>query len=256
MPPSFNVIGTAVGFLLGFTIALLWQNYSNALRLSLEEASTFYLILDSIEVLSPQTQGKFIPAVQNYLTILTDTEWPAMRLGLGTSEAWDAFHNIIQVMRGITPSPDEASAYASIMKYLDTVAINRLARLQTVDPILSIELFSVIIAGACFIVFSVAAHNPPNQHHHVITIGAVCLLLAFNIGLALVLTYPFSGSYGIKAKALLEGIPARLKQIERDNNKKLYAERFGSKPAEVKTEEVKKEPEQKPSPKKSNSKKK
>lgn len=222
LTPAFGVIGTAVAFLLGFTIALLWQNYQNALKLSLDEASNFYLILENIRALSVDNQTKVIAAVQEYFKALNTQEWPALRLGLGTSAAWDAFSNIYDTMRSIVPSATESNSYTTIIKLLDSIAVNRLARLQTVDPLLSIDLLPVIIFGAFFLVFSVAANNPESKGNHAVTMMLICTLLAINIGLAILITYPFSGAYGIQAKALLEGIPQKLSKLERDNNMIVY----------------------------------
>lgn len=230
MPPSFGVIGTAVGFLMGFTIALLWQNYQSALRLSLDESANFYLMLENAQYLDPASQSKVLSSIDNYLTALKDKEWPSMRLGLKTSDGWNAFNQINETMHSITPTGSETAAYNNIMRLLDSVTTNRLQRFQTVDPLLSIELFPVIILGAFFIIFSVAAHSPKNTYSHILSIFVVCVLIAINIGLAVLITYPFSGGYAVKGTALLEGIPRKLKEIERENNKKLYAKKFQVQP--------------------------
>jgi len=216
MPPTFAVISGAFAFLLGFTISLLWQNYTNANKLTLDEAVSFYVMIDSLLALDLVAQGKMILGLQNYLTVLKELEWPAMHLGRAIPDGWNAHHQLYEIMRSIKPTAEQASAYGNIFRLLDNIAVTRMARLQTVDPILGIGLHFVILAGAFFVLFSVAINRTGEIVSHYLSICIVCILLAFNIGLAVYLTYPFSGDIGIQGKALLEGIPSRLNKIQVD----------------------------------------
>ncbi len=223
MSPAFSVIATAVAFLLGFTIALLWQNYTNAIKLTLDEAVNFYVMLDYVKTLNPIEQSKLISVIQNYTSVLNAKEWPAMRLGLSSSEGWNAFNQIFSTLQDMKSNASDAGTLEKIMRFFDTIAATRLGRMQTVDPVLNIGLLTVILLGVGFIIFSVAVNEPKNVHHHFISMFVVCLLISINIGLALLLTYPFSGPYSVEGKALLQGIPDKLKQMERANKKQLYA---------------------------------
>lgn len=226
MSPSFGVIGGAVAFLLGFTISRLWQNYSTALQLTLNEASNFYTMLSNIKKLNPIEQQQLNTAIQNYLTILRDKEWPSMRLGVNTSEGWNAFNKIYDVIGSFTTNGNYSGLTESISKVLDNIAIIRLARMETIDPLLNIELILIIILGACYIVFTVANTSADNMHNHFFSIIVACFLVSINMTLVLMLTYPFSGDYAVKGKALLFGMPGKLKQLERENKKALYAEQL------------------------------
>lgn len=225
MSPSFSVTATAVAFLLGFTIALLWQNYTNAIKLTLDEAINFYVMLDYVKLLAPQEQSKVISSILNYTNVLNTTEWPSLRLGVVSSEGWEAFNQIFSTLQSINVGEKSANL-EKILRLFDTIAMSRLARLQTVDPILNIGLLSVILMGACFIIFSVASNEPKNKHNHSISMVVVIILISINIGLALLITYPFSGAYGVQGQALLQGIPDKLKKMQRANKKQIYAEKL------------------------------
>lgn len=219
MPANFSVISGAFAFLLGFTISLLWQNYTSANKLALDEAVNFYIMIDSLLAFDLVTQGKVIAGIQNYISVLKDLEWPAMHLGRVVPDGWNAHHHLYEVMHTIVPTVKQAPSYGNIMRLLDNIATIRMSRLQTVDPVLGIGLHFVILAGAFFVLFSVAVHGVKSVVNHYISLVVVSALLAFNIGLAVYLTYPFSGNIGIQGKALLEGIPAKLNKMQQAQTK-------------------------------------
>jgi hypothetical protein len=213
--PGFGVMGASYGFLLGFTISILWQNYVYAVGVTLSEASALNNIVTNILALAPADQTKLIAAVQNYLTILKDVEWAEMCYGRSAPEAWAALYNISDVMSTVTPTGTFAkNSYKGIVYLLDEVAKNRAMRINAIQTILPVGIRGLLIAGAIYIVFAVTERQSKSKVSHVIAMLAVCFLLAFNIGLAFILAYPFSSDVGISGKVLIDDIPARIKTLE------------------------------------------
>lgn len=221
MSPSSYLMASAVAFLKGFTIILLWQNYQKAMALSLDEATSFFVFFQHLENMSAEFQHAIIPALQNYMDVLKNQEWPALRLGISVSTGWEAFSNLYNLTHKFLAQSGDPVNYGTLVRLLDNITLTRMSRLQSADPLLVIGLFPVILVGASFIVFSLSITGPINLYNRlflVISIG----LLSVNLGLASMLRYPFSGDYGIKGVALLENIPQKLDKLARKNSIEYY----------------------------------
>lgn len=211
MSPAFGVMGTSFGFILGFSIAILWQNYTAATKSTIDEGTSFNVLINNISALKPEDQLKMIGGIETYIDILKTKEWPAMSQGTFAPEAWSAFNNLYAIMRSITPTDlIEMNAYSDMARQLDSIGASRTSRLQEMNPMLDLGIRLVIILGAFFIIYSVAVNDTKNKLNHIISMVVVCFLLAFNVGVAFILAYPFSGTIGIKGTILLEDVPIRL----------------------------------------------
>jgi hypothetical protein len=94
MSPAFGVMGTSYGFLLGFTIAILWQNYTASSNVTAAEAANFNLIINDLQLLAPEAQLKLIAGIKSYINIIRDVEWSAMKRGESASNAWAALNSL------------------------------------------------------------------------------------------------------------------------------------------------------------------
>ncbi len=232
MSPAFGVMGTSYGFLLGFSIAILWQNYTAATNVTAAEAANFSLIINDVQLLKPDDQLKLIKGLKDYITIVKNEEWEAMKWGESAPMAWKSIHDVTDSMRSIQPeSPLEKLAYDSIYKEIGNVVENRSKRIQAIETILPFGVKVLLIIGAIFIVYSISVNDTKNKINHIMSILMVSFLLAFNLTLAFVLAYPFAGENRVPGKGLIDVIPVRLKLIEKVLKEKQQAQ-----------EEVKKNP--------------
>jgi hypothetical protein len=211
MSPAFGVMGTSFGFILGFTIAILWQNYTAGMKYVQDEGTSFNILINNLSPLDPKDQLKLVEGVDDYISVLKKREWPAMSRGTYSPEAWTAYNRLYAIMRSIKPSSHTAtSAYSDIYRQLDAIGVSRTARLETMNPMIDVGIRLVIVLGAFFIIYSVAVNDTKNQLNHFVSMIVVCFLLAFNVGISFILAYPYSGTLKIQGKSLLEDIPVRL----------------------------------------------
>lgn len=228
MSPAFGVMGTSYGFLLGFSIAILWQNYTAATNVTAAEAANFSLIINDIQLLKPDDQLKLIKGLKDYITIVKNEEWEAMKWGESAPMAWKSIHDITDSMRTIQPeTPLEKLAYDSIYNQLGKVVENRSKRIQAIETILPFGVKILLIIGAIFIVYSVSVNNTKNKLNHLMSILMVSFLLAFNLTLAFVLAYPFAGENRVTGKGLIDIIPVRIKLIAKVLKEKQQAKEEG-----------------------------
>jgi hypothetical protein len=214
---AFAVLGTSYAFLLGFTISILWQNYSGAMKATTSEATFFNQIINDLPSLAPVDQIKIITGMQNYIEVMKTQEWPAMRIGEVTNVGWTALNRLYAIMYSITPSgAEDKLAYHDILATLNKIEFTRVDRLVSIDPLLNLGLRWIILLGAAFIVYSVSVNETKNKTNNLLTILIVCTLVSCNLGLVFLLNYPFSGQMGIKGERLLIDTPIRLEnRLER-----------------------------------------
>lgn len=212
---AFTVLGTSYGFILGFTISILWHNYSGALKVTVNEATDFNIIINNLIALAPDAQLKIIDGIQNYIDVMKNHEWPEMQAGNITNAGWSALNHLYSIMYSIKPDGTlEKMAYSDILGILDRIEVARVSRLVSVDPLLNLGLRWVIIFGAAFIIYSVSVHDTKNKVNNLMTIILVCTLVSFNLGLVFLLNYPFSGSLAITGERLLVDTPIRLQHVK------------------------------------------
>ncbi len=215
MSPAFTVMGTSYGFLLGFVIAILWQNYTAATNIVATEASNINLLINNLQLFPPDVQLKLIKVIRVYIDILKDHEWEAMRWGEPAHETWRTINDLYKTLLTIKPEGTlENQAYGSILRHLDSISENRATRIHMLHTIIPVGVRVLLLAGALFIVFSVTVNDTKNKLNHFITVMMVCFLLAFNLGLAFLLAFPYSGDIGVSGEMLNKVIPERLNNME------------------------------------------
>lgn len=216
MSPAFSVMGTSYGFLLGFSIAILWQNYTAAGNVTAAEAGNFSLLLNDLQILPQDAQLKLLKGLVDYINLVKHQEWEAMKWGESAPVAYKAIHDLSLIMRTIEPVGTlEHLAYADIYKEIGNILQNRSARIQAIETILPYGVKILLIIGAVFIIFSVSVNDTKSRINHLISMIMVSFLLSFNLGLAFILAYPFSGDNRIPGRALIEIIPVRLKLLQK-----------------------------------------
>lgn len=215
MSPAFTVMGMSYGFLLGFVIAILWQNYTAATNIVATEASNINILINNMQLLPPDAQLKIIKGLNVYLDILKDKEWGTMRWGEPAHETWRTINDLYKDLLSIKPEGAlQTNAYETILKQLDRISENRATRINMLHTIIPVGVRLLILIGALFIVFSVTVNDTKNKLNHFITVIMVCFLLSFNIGLAFLLAFPYSGDIGVNGDMLTKVIPERLSHFE------------------------------------------
>lgn len=215
MSPAFTVMGTSYGFLLGFVIAILWQNYTAATNIVATEASNINLLINNMQLFPPDVQLKLIKGLKVYLGILKGQEWDAMKWGEPAHETWRTINDLYKTLITIKPEGTlQTNAYGSILRHLDSISENRATRIHMLHTIIPVGVRVLLVAGALFIVFSVTVNDTKNKLNHFITVMMVCFLLAFNLGLAFLLAFPYSGDIGVSGEMLNQVIPERLNNME------------------------------------------
>lgn len=206
--PAVIVVSTSnYAFLLGFVIVVLWQAYNNAKLVTMEEASGLAMIVWDSDSLPEPTRSEAVAYVGKYIGLVIHQEWPAMSEGQFTPEAFLALQQLLKTMQNYSPKTDsEGIFYDQIIHHINVVIEKRRERLRSIDTILTWPLRFILIFGILLIGFLLSLIHSNNSRVQLLAIVITCGIMAFNMGIAWTLDYPFSGDLSVDYKPFIEGI--------------------------------------------------
>ncbi len=201
-----GIISANYGFLLGFVIVILWQTFNSAKLFTSLEAYNFRLMWHDCAVLK-SISHEVRDLIGQYVTTIIHEEWPLMKVGLESSKISQIIDNFFKVLQSYVPQNEvEKNFYKEIVTQLNAVVQNRAQRLEYTQSILSGPLRFIIIVGALLLVFLLSLLENKGRRLHLFATIMVSSVIAFNVGLALTMDYPFSGDISISSKPFTQGV--------------------------------------------------
>jgi hypothetical protein len=209
---SISIVIANYGFILGFIIINLWQSLLRANTLVAVEGAQLSLMVFDCFALPADIQNKLLNAIGQYIKYVVQDEWETMRWGNASSLAENAMANIFHLVQSYSPQSEiEKSFYHELISHLRGAFENRHLRLQGMNSILIPPLRFILILGVILISFFVSLLEIKNKLLHWAILMVVSFVIAFNISLALMIDYPFSGEISVSTKPFEEGVLARFK---------------------------------------------
>lgn len=205
-----QIISLFYGLILGFLIIILWQNFEKLQNTINGEATALATILRSSAAFPTDTQIKIQNAVQRYLDVVLNHEWPRMKRGnviadVNSEIAVSQLYNSILFYE--PQSTNQQSIYDSVISQLDRVIEARRTRLDTIHYNFPAPLLSILLVGSIILIvfLPTIAGLKTRDYQHFLKIS-ICCYLVFNLSVILSLKYPFSGKYSISNTAFREGM--------------------------------------------------
>jgi hypothetical protein len=178
-----------------------------------KEANQLAIIVSDCFAFSSDFQNQCLNAVGQYIKYVTQDEWETMRWGNPSLLAQNAMQNIFHVVQSYTPQGEKEKVfYEELVVHLNLALDNRRLRLDSVSSILIGPLRFILVLGAIFISFFVSLLRIKNTYLHWFVLMVVSFVLSFNISLALMIDFPFSGEITISTAPYEEGNLSRFKQ--------------------------------------------
>lgn len=191
----------AYGVLLGFVIVNLWQSLDLARNTISDEARGFDSMVINSQAFPEQPRKQILNAIQKYVCALTIDERKTMKDGKTSSKAVASILNVFAVVRSYTPETEiQKTYYSQVLYNLNDALKARRQRVDYINSRLPSELHFILILGAFLVVGSISILQSAYKNCRGLrgmmlifaSIGIAC-----NLGIALSLDYPFSGSVGV-----------------------------------------------------------
>lgn len=211
--PTVTVVTSAnYGFLLGFVVIVLWQAFNTAQSVTTSEANRLALIVYDSAALPQPIRGEIIEGVGRYVKVVVDEEWPAMRVGHSLPKAQVMLNDLFYTLQNYSPETDtQKTFYREIISNLNLAIEKRRERISTIDSILTNPLRLLLVVGVFIIALFLSLLETQNRRVHMISVMLVGSVVAFNMGVAMNLDYPFAGDVAVSNEAFTTGILSQFK---------------------------------------------
>jgi hypothetical protein len=209
-----GVLSVAYSILLAFVLVELYGNFQDAGTHVRSEATALALVHRDTGVVQPALARRVADDVGSYIQAVVDVEWDGMADGRQSPKAEKELADLYGTLGSFEPRTESQKAfYNDAVRQLNDVADARRQRLDDAQSNMPIPFEVLLISGAVLLVCFTFLLGMRSVHMHRLMAVAVAALVGFNLLLALVLAYPFTGSIAVGKEPFLTGSLARFAPI-------------------------------------------
>jgi Protein of unknown function (DUF4239) len=201
-----GVIAAIYGIVLAFVIVSLYEDFRKAGNDVRTEATALAKVYRDSQAFSPPAAQRVKTAVGDYIYVVQHDEWPAMAHGRESEEAWNALASIYAALRNYQPvTVSQKVFYTETVARVNDVTGARRERLNDNEESLPLTFEVLLVGGAVLLLAFTFLFGMRSARMHAAMVVALAALLGFNLLLALVLDFPFSGKVVVSNSAFTQG---------------------------------------------------
>lgn len=201
-----GVLAAIYGIVLAFVIVSLFEDFKKTQGDVRTEASAISKVYRDSQAFSPAEAKKVKTAVGDYIYTVVHQEWPAMSHGHESEEAWNDLADIYKALRTYEPvTTSQQVFYAETVARINDVTGARRERLNDNEESLPLTFEILLVGGAMLLLAFMFLFSMRSARMHATMVVSVAVLLGFNLLLALVLDYPFSGQVVVSNSSFTSG---------------------------------------------------
>ncbi|WP_431683653.1 NADH-quinone oxidoreductase subunit J [Kitasatospora sp. KL5] len=206
-----SMFGAIYGVILAFVIVTLWTQLENAENVVAAEATAAAQIVRDAQAFPPAHRDAVDRAVDGYVHVVVEQQWPLMRDGQGDYNRTAAkLEEVYQSLQGYQPSShSEQTFYDEAVDSLGDVAGQRRARITQSSQQLPVLLQVLVYGGAVVILPLTFLYGIRSRRIQLLFVGSVAALIGFSLLLVLVLDRPFAGELSVSPAPFKEGALAK-----------------------------------------------
>jgi amino acid transporter len=201
-----GVLAAIYGIVLAFVIVSMYEDFRKTGGDVRTEATALAEVYRDTRGFSPGAAGRIRTAVGDYIYVVQHEEWPAMAHGHESEAAWNALDSLYAAFQGYEPTTESQKVfYAEAVARLNDLASARRERLNDNEESLPMTFEILLVGGAVLLLLFTFFLRMPSARMHAAMVVSVAALLGFNLLLALVLDFPFSGQVVVSNRAFTQG---------------------------------------------------
>lgn len=209
-----NVSGTFYAVLLGFTIIALWQAITETKNLVADEATSLSSIVRFSRTFPEKDRIAILRAVKNYVDLVVNEEWPAMKEGKDSEQTWDAFNYLFATIVALEPEGQvQIIRYSELLNVADKALQTRRQRLGHIDSLVTGSMRYLLTAGAALLMFCLVLIAVGSNKMTTLLVYVVAAFLAFVFSFVVVFGYPFSGDRAVSSRPFTAGALKHLPRL-------------------------------------------
>jgi len=215
-----GVLAAIYGIVLAFVIVSLFEDFKKTQGDVRTEASAISKVYRDSQAFAPAEAQRVRTAIGDYIYTVVHDEWPAMSHGKESERAWADLASIYRVLRTYEPvTTSQQVFYSEAVARINDVTGARRERLNDNEESLPLTFEILLVGGAGLLLAFMFIFGMRSARLHATMVMSVAVLLGFNLLLALVLDYPFSGQVVVSNSSYTSGglapfknyVPARVR---------------------------------------------
>jgi hypothetical protein len=200
--PIMATLGTILAVMLSFIVAGVWQTYDQSANIVQTESDEISNLYHEVSVFPQPLRNQTHAAIQRYVDIVVDREWPLMRTGGFSVNAHRAALHIVTLIESYNPQTmGQQTAQADALGHAHAMMDARGNRLfqnqQSIPPLLWAMMFFVAIMtlGSAYFFYV------PDVRAHLVMTAAVGAVIGAIFCVIAELDLPFRGDLQIPSTA-------------------------------------------------------
>ena len=195
---TIAIISVLYAVLLAFIAIATWESFSKASDIVEDEsdyAGDIYLDTQGL----PPAKGKEIrDAVERYVNVVVNEEWPTQRAGKVPDQGWKPLQNLNSAITTIKPQNlGEAMIEAQLLRTWDELYRTRSSRLSAVEGHVPAVVWWIILFGGAITTGYTYFFGSPNLGMHMAMTATVSATLSLIVVLIIALDWPFRGQISV-----------------------------------------------------------
>lgn len=201
-----SIVGVLYAVLLGFVVIVTWQQWDGSRSHVDQEASA----LSDIHNLIAAYGSRRIPidqAIDRFITLEVNQEWPAMERGKSSDEARRALRTLEHRIASLKPNSNDPRENAAFQKSIDLViGLEDLRRQRLADNSNSLPpaLWVCLVIGGLLTIAFGYLFGVEHFRAQLFMTAAVASAVALQLFLIIELDYPFRGSIAVPPGAYID----------------------------------------------------
>ena len=201
-----GVLAAIYGIVLAFVIVSLFEDFKKTEGDVRTEASALSKVYRDSQAFAPPGAKRVKTAVGDYIYDVVHREWPAMSHGHESERAWEDLAAMYAALRSYEPvTTSQQVFYTETVARINDVTGARRERLNDNEESLPLTFEILLVGGAVLLLAFTFIFGMRSARLHATMVVSVAVLLGFNLLLALVLDYPFSGQVVVSNSSFTSG---------------------------------------------------
>jgi hypothetical protein len=199
---KFATVGVIYAVILAFAVIAVWEKFSEAEGLVTKEAgaaATLYRLSAGPEPEAAAAKA----ALNNYLTLAIDRDWPLMAKEKGSRETMRALDALYAaILRLPETGLRKSASFGEMLKQLDEITEVRRARLYLAGGIIPTMLWVVLCCGAVMTIGFTFFFGTENLRAQMTMTGILSVIVFMGLLVILSFDHPFAGPVHVDAEPL------------------------------------------------------
>jgi hypothetical protein len=201
-----GVLAAIYGIVLAFVIVSLYDDFRGTKADIRAEASAVAMVYRDTRSLPPATADGVHEDIGRYIHTVTTEEWSDLAHGRENEQAWNEMDSIYVTLEHAQPKTLSQRVFyrEAVAKVNDLMAARR-QRLTDAEESIPPTFEILLVGGALLMIGFTLVFGVKSVRLHSVMVMSVAVLIGFNLLLALVLEFPYSGDVHVSPAPYSQG---------------------------------------------------